>query len=181
MQKRRSVILVLLLIVSFNLPLRGQSVEYTIKTALIERFTRFIEWSDNLAIDDTTKIFILGVIGKNPFGTALNEFFANQKIKNRRVEIRYLSSIEEIEGCHLLFIGKAGKNRIKQIISFTKDKPILTISDSKGNAQRGVHINFYQSKEKIRFEINESAVRDSGLSMSYLLLQLARIVNPTGD
>ena len=125
-----------------------------------------------------TLLMVLGVIGDSPFGTILEDIYSHQKIKNRRVEIRYLSSIEEIEGCHLLFLSESKKKELPKILSFTGEKPILTIGDTKGFADKGVLINFFHSEDKIRFEINVLAVRDSGLSMSYLLLRLAKIVNP---
>ncbi|MDP8206156.1 MAG: YfiR family protein [Candidatus Electryonea clarkiae] len=152
--------------------------EQLVKAIFLEKFTQFIDWPSESTIEDSSSPFILGVIGKNPFGTNLEDIYSSQKIKNRKVEIRYLSNIEEIEACHLLFIGKAKKDIISQIISYTRDKSILTVSDSKGNAKRGVCINFYQDGEKIRFEINQTAVQISGFKMSYKLLKLARIVKP---
>ena len=70
------------------------------------------------------------------------------------------------------------KNKLHKIISLTRDKPILTISDAKGFAKNGDLMDFYTHDNLIRFEVNEKAVRESGLSMSYLLLKVARIVKP---
>ncbi len=118
------------------------------------------------------------MIGKHPFGDLLDVIYAERKIKNKTVEIRYLSKEEEILQCHLLFITESGRDELSSILSLTKDKPILTVGDSKGFAEKGVHINFYLDEGRIRFAINESAVRQSGLQMSYRLLRSARIVNP---
>jgi hypothetical protein len=155
--------------------------EMLVKAIFLEKFTQFIDWPEESAMEDSSRPFIIGVIGKNPFNTILEENYSTQKIENRKVEIRYLTDIEEIEDCHILFIGKTKTNTVDQIISTTKDKPILTVSDSKGNAKRGVHINFYMSDRKIRFEINQSAIDTSNLKISYKLLQLARIVKPEGS
>ena len=48
-------------------------------------------------------------------------------------------------------------------------------------AEKGVLFNFYTASNQIKFEINEKAVRGSGLSINYLLLNVARIVEPAGD
>ncbi len=156
----------------------AQTSEYTIKAAFLERFTRFIEWPDVSAVSDTTESFVLGVIGENPFGSILEQLYATQKIKNKEVEIQSLSNLDEISGCHLLFISKSKEKELSKILSLTKDKPILTISDANGFAENGVLINLYLAENKIRFEINETAVRVSGLTVSYLLLNAAKIVNP---
>jgi len=173
---------IIILFVGLLLPVfaSAQLSEYTIKAAFLERFTRFIEWPEESAIVDTSKPFILGVIGENPFGAILEEIYSTQKIRNKKVEIRYISDTNEIPECHLLFISKSEEKALSKILSFAKEKPILTISDTKGFAEKGVLINFSFSENKIRFEINESAVRDSGLSISYLLLRVAKIVNPSG-
>jgi len=167
------------LVIILGLPviLYAQATEYTVKAAFLERFTRFIEWPESSAIADTSKPFILGVIGKNPFALILEEFYANQKIRNKKVEIRYFSSPDGIEKCHLLFISHSSKNQLSRILSRTRNKPILSVSDTKKFAEEGVLINFYIVENKIRFEINESAARKSGLSISYLLLNMAKITN----
>lgn len=155
-----------------------QTGEYTIKAVFLERFTRFIEWPEELAISDTLKPFDIVVIGENPFGATLDQIYTTQKIRNKKVKIRYISNLQEISSCHLLFISKSKKNNLIKILSYTMKNHILTISDTEDFAEMGVLINFYDAENKIKFEINESAVRDSGLSMSYLLLKYAIIVNP---
>ena len=153
-----------------------QTEEYTIKAIFLERFTRFTEWPEESEINDTIKPFVISVIGKNPFGNIMEETYSTQKILNKNVEIRYISKIDQIEEINILFISKSKEKELSKILSYTKDKPILTVGDTKGFAEKGVMINFYLSSGKLRFEINESAVKEPGLSMSYLLLQVALIV-----
>lgn len=170
---KRTTILVLLLITSFNLTVKGQSMEYTLKAAFIERFTRFVEWPESAKISDTSKVFVIGVIGENPFGSDLNNFFSNQKIKNKTVKIKYISNIEDILGCHFLFISESEKNSLSEILSFTEDKPILTVGDTPGFAKEGVGINLITEKDKIKFEINIKSVSDKGIKPSSQLITYA--------
>lgn len=156
----------------------AQQSEYTIKAVFLEHFTRFIEWPESSGIADTSTPFVVVVIGENPFGSILEEIYAKQKMKNKKVEIRYILTPDEIDDCHILFISSSNKNILPEILSRTRNKPILTVSDTEGFAQMKVLINFYQSGNKIKFEINEKAVHESGLVMSYMLLNLAKIVNP---
>lgn len=155
----------------------AQQSEYTIKAVFLEHFTRFVEWPESFEITDTSYPFYVAVIGENPFGSILDQVYADQKIKNREVEIQYISTLDEISDCHILFISSSNKKILPEILSRTRDKPILTVSDTNGFAENGVLINFYLDGNKIKFEINERAVHESGLVMSYRLLSLARIVN----
>jgi hypothetical protein len=155
----------------------AQQSEYTIKAVFLEHFTRFVEWPESFKIADTSDPFYVAVIGENPFGSILDQIYADQKIRNRNVEILYISTPDEIIDCHILFISSSNKEILPEILSRTRNKPILTVSDTNGFAEDGVLINFYLTGGKIKFEINEKAVHESGLVMSYRLLNLARIVN----
>ena len=77
----------------------------------------------------------------------------------------------------MIFIPGTEKSRLKQIIEHTKGRPVLLIADTEGFAKQGVHINFYQSGENLRFEINQDAALSSGLRIRSRVLKHARIVN----
>lgn len=180
-----AIALVHLLLCSFvllNLMIRnsyGQSSdEFTIKAVFIEKFTRFIEWPKGSDVNDITKPFIISVMGSSTFTETLKEIYKDKKIKNKMVEIRSANKISELEGTDAIYISKISKTTLADILAYTKDKPILTISDSNGFADLGVLINFYISDNKIKFEINETSVKLAGLSTSYMLLNLAKVVNP---
>lgn len=158
--------------------LLSQADEYTVKAVMLERFARFVEWPEILNVSDTTQPFIVGIIGENPFGSKPENIYSEQKIKNKKVSVRYISGVDEIGNCNLLFISGSEKTNLSRILSFTKNKPILTVSDTEGFAKAGVLINLFLNENKVNFEINEAAVRESGLSMSYLLLKAGKIVTP---
>lgn len=155
--------------------------EYTVKAVFLERFTRFIKWPTDAEIDNISKPFVIAVIGKNPFGSNLHNIYSKRKIRDKRVKIIYISRVNQIAGSHILFIAESEKKRLQSIISYSKEKHVLTIGDSNGFAEKGVLFNFYTASNQIKFEINEKAVRESGLSINYLLLNVARIVDPAGD
>lgn len=159
----------------------AQSSEYMVKAAFLEKFTRFIEWPESSNMDNKTQPFVISIIGKNPFGSILTNLYSTQKINGRKVTIRNIHSIDKIEGTHILFIAKSEQKNLAKILDFAKNKPILTTGETKGYATNGVLINFYISNKKVRFEINETAVRNSGLYMNFRLLSLAKIVDPVNE
>jgi hypothetical protein len=159
----------------------SQTEEYTMKAAFIEHFTRFIDWPKSLNMEDPSKPFILGIIGNNRLGRTCKDFYAGNKIKGKRVEIRHVTTPAEIIECHLLCIGELKESELEQILSQTRNLPILTVSDSKGFCEKGVLVNFYLENYMVRFEINQTAAQASGLLFSFHLLRLARIVGQTTD
>lgn len=159
----------------------AQTDEYTLKAAFLERFTRFIEWPHTTSVADTSEPFIISILGENPFHTKLENLYARHAIKNKRVLIRYIDDLEEIAGTNLLFITRSMHAEIAGILQSLADKPILTIGDSEGFAESGVHINFYLAGASIRFEINQTALHRANLRTSYQLLKLARIIDVEGE
>jgi hypothetical protein len=177
--KIRSIITIFLFF-AFTVPAICQISEYTVKAVYLERFTRFVEWPEKMAMADTSKNFILGIIGDNPFGKKLEEIYTDQKIKNKKVRILYFDTISQIQFCHLLFIAQTDNENLLKILSYCSDKPILTVSDTMGFGSYGVQINFFIIDNKVKFEINEKAMLKAGLKCSYLLLKSARIISPGG-
>jgi len=169
-------IIYLLICLIGNGIIHAQTDEYLLKAGFLERFTRFIEWPGETNIADNTKPLVISVIGKNKFDEKLYQFFETTKIKYRKVEIRYISELEEIQDSHILFITKSKEKQLSGILFLTQDKPVLTVSDTDGFGKKGVRINFYIEQNKIRFEINKKAIQKSGLQISYLLLNLAKII-----
>lgn len=154
----------------------AQVSEYEYKAAFIERFTRFIEWPLEIESNDLNNAFKIAVLGKNPFSTSLDELFSDMKIKGLNVEIIYTDEINDVLDANLVFISSSENKTVKDLITIISKKPILILSDSKGFCESGTHINMFKDNDYIRYEINDSAIANSGLSVSSLLLASAKIV-----
>jgi hypothetical protein len=177
--KKRAVILSLSILCLW-IPVFAQSAEspeYMLKSAFIEKFTQFTDWPENAELSDISKPFVISIIGENPFKGILKQTCRTRKIKNKKVEIRYISSTKEISPSHILFISASKKDQLPAILLAVKNKPILTVSEVEGFAEKGGHINFYMTKKgTLHFEINEAMVRASGLRMHLLLIEIAKMV-----
>ena len=162
--------------------------EYQLKAVLLERFARFTEWPQNSNVHDKSVPFIIGVLGKNPFivknknETANTDWLAivytKRTIKDKKVEIRGFKDIKDIKECNLLFISASNEKMLPEIIAETQRRQILTVGDTGGFGREGVHINIVIEDDQFTFEVNESAIHQSGFTVSIHLLKMARIVNP---
>ena len=169
--------IVSLLFASITL-LYAQTNEYLLKAGFLSKFADYIEWPDNINNKPLNQPFVITVLGSNSFEGALEILYENKRIKKRKVKIEYIDELTKLKDCHVLFISKSKKEKISEIINFTKNKPILTVAETKGAAKKGVHINFYiTERETINFEINRNALIKSGLEVDVLLLEVAKIVN----
>lgn len=152
----------------------AQEFEYQVKAEFLERFTRFIEWPADSQLSDPKSDFRLCVIGKNPFGSYLQDMAEEVRIKGKPVKILEISQPSQSEGCDLLFVSRSEEENIPSILQYTGNKPILTVGDGEGFAKRGVIINFVKAGSRIVFEINPDAVKRSRLRVSSRLMGLAR-------
>lgn len=151
----------------------AQLNEYDVKAMFIKKMLIFIDYPNEVRNKTT---YMLGIIGENPFETQFEKLSANNKKGEKGIEVKTISNLNEIDSCDLLFIARSEKKRLSQILSRTKGKPILTMGDSEGFAAKGVHVNFYIENKKLHFEINHEAVKETGIYMSYHLLNHAKII-----
>jgi len=151
----------------------GVSREYKIKAAFIYKFTKFIEWTPESFSNDRDPI-ILAVIGRDPFGKAIDSLHG-RNVKGRKLLVKRIAGIEDIDKSHILFIAQSEKERLPEMLETTKDLCVLTIGDMEGFSGYGGIINLFMVDNSMRFEINVAAAQQAGLEISSNLLNLATI------
>ena len=154
---------------------REVAKEYEIKAALLYRFAKSTTWPKD-AFADKSSPFVFGVMGEDPFGKKLEETLKRRLIKGRKIRVRRPEKLEEVLGCHLLFVAPAAIKRLPKILKATREQPTLVAGDTPRFAHRGGAINLYEYKGVIRFEVNPKAAKRAGLILDEKLLQVARII-----
>jgi len=151
---------------------RAQSAsqrEYEIKAAYLYNFIKYVDWP---SYGETISI---GVLGNDPFGTALAPL--NGKIvKGRRLVTKHLDSVRDAQQCQIIFVSSSEKQRLQEIFESLRSARVLTVGETQGFTDGGGIINFIEENNKVRFEINAEAARRTGLNISSELLKLARLV-----
>lgn len=155
----------------------AELTEYQIKAEFIERFTRFVEWPAGV-VPPPGEPFVIGVIGRDPFGTYLDAIARDRTIKGRAVRIHRLTSLDAAGSCQILFIAASERGRFAEIVAHARKGPVLTIADTPGALSAGVMINLYEADNRVRFEINERQLEQTGFQASAQLLKLARASAP---
>jgi hypothetical protein len=153
------------------------SKEYQVKAAFLFNFAEFVKWPQ-VSFSSPDAPFIIGVLGDDPFGSALDDTVQGETIENHRLSVVRAQRIDDLKGCQMIFISRSEEARLGEILSELGTRPILTVSESENFARDGGDIDFYLTDGKVRFEINPQAARRSGLKLSSQLLTLGRIVGP---
>lgn len=150
-----------------------ESGEYQVKAAFIYNFMKFVEWPpDGLATPGT---ICLGILGRDPFGDALEEI-KGKTAKGRRVVVVHFRSVEDVKGCDVLFICASEKGRLSHILKAVHNARLLTVADQDGFCAAGGMINLLFVKNRVAFEVNVAAASRAKLHVSSQLLKLARNV-----
>jgi hypothetical protein len=150
-----------------------------LEATFLYKFLQYVEWPAK-AHATADGPYVIGILGSDGMGSALDEIVAGEQLNGRKIEARHFSNVSQALNCHVLFISSSESGRLPAILDKLKGKSILTVSDMPDFAQRGGIIGFYDQDRKIRFQINIDAAQHAKLSISAKLLQLAQIVH-TGE
>ena len=151
--------------------------EYGLKAAFLYKFARFVEWPDASFPQPATPV-VIGVLGQDPFGAALERVAALKSVAGRRILLRRFRSGESAKArdCHILFISSSESATLPKVLTELKGAATLTVGDSPEFARAGGMIAFYIEDEMVRLMVNAAAARSAGLTISSELLTVSRIV-----
>jgi hypothetical protein len=152
-----------------------ENLEYRVKAAFLYNFMKFVEWPKT-EIGKSEKIIRLYVFGTDPFGGALNSL-NGKTVGERTIQVAVGEDLSAAASSNVLFISQVRTVPTDEILGKIKTAPVLTVADSEGFCNAGGMINLVIINNKVRFEINQKAVMQSGLKMSSQLLKLAIAVD----
>jgi hypothetical protein len=150
------------------------SREYDVKAAFLYNFITFTEWPAD-AFSEPVSPYVIGVLGEDPFGSALDEIVNGEQIKARPLVVRRFKRIEDMHRCHILFICASEARHLPEILRRLNGQPVLTVADLPGFAEAGGNIGFI-SDGRVKLVINPAAIRSSNLAVSSKLLRLAQLI-----
>jgi hypothetical protein len=150
------------------LPESGEGLEYQVKAAFLFNFLKFVEWPP--VSGDAP--WVIGVLGRNPFGEKLNQTVRGKVVNGRAVEVRQYARLSDVKDCNILFISRAEFEKVGAIVQ----PGLLTVGESSAFLKSGGAINFYLDDHRVHIEIRLEIARAVGLHVSAQLLKLGRVL-----
>ncbi|ATX81247.1 protein of unknown function (DUF4154) [Mariprofundus ferrinatatus] len=146
-----------------------------LKSVYIFNFIRFTEWPENDSGQGDSAT-TLNILNNDRILEILEAIAA--KPAGRQVGLKLQSCKDEacIQGSSVLYIGESEWSGLDPLLKLVDGRPILTISDIPGFAERGGMIEIKYHNEKLTFAVNLQAVERAGLYISAQLLQLGDVV-----
>ncbi len=159
--------------------------EYEVKAAFLYRFTDYVTWSED-PVGKGENRFVIGVLGKDPFGEYLDRIAQARKVKGKDIVIQRFKTAEDYKPCHILFVSGTPANgdkeetaaeRLAAVQKKVNGSCTLVVGDTEGLARKGAVINFYLQDRKMKFEVNPGAAKRAKLQISSQLYRIGRVVN----
>jgi len=145
--------------------------QYQVKAAFIFNFAKFVDWPSDALADGGA--LVVGVVGDDPFGSALDRINGNT-VNGRRLRIKRLRWDDNLRGCQILFISNSEGKHLEKIMDSIKGSSVLTIGEMPQFNQAGGMIRFLIQNNKVRFEINAAPAGQARLRISSKLLALSK-------
>jgi hypothetical protein len=167
---RASIIAALGAVLLAPSPARAEVSDVAVKAAFLPRFARYVTWPPN---GHTSGPMTICVIGDDPFGGLLNQAATGQQVDGRSFMVKRIASGAGAVACNIAFVGGS---RAGEILAGLGRQPVLTVTDSRSGAARGI-IHFAIVDGRVRFFIDNAQAQARGLAISSRLLALAIGVN----
>jgi uncharacterized protein DUF4154 len=156
-----------------------RSEEYELKAAILFNLLKFVEWPPT-AFSGAEAPIVLCTVGRDPFGSALDQF-AGDTVNGRRLLIRRLQRDADPHGCHLVFVSSSERKLLAHFLKTLRGGPILTVGEMDQFATRGGMVQLSVEDKQVHFTINLAAASGEQLRIRSNLLALSRIVESTAD
>ena len=156
----------------------ARASEYQLKAVFLFNFAQFVDWPADAFPDADTPV-VIGILGDDPFEGLLDQTVRDERLRGRPFQVRRYQSVDEIKTCHILFIRRPDGARLEETLARLKNRPILTVSDVDGFAERGGMIRFVTDRNRIRLQVNPESVDAAHLTISSKLLRVAEVITPS--
>ena len=151
--------------------------EYTMKAVFLYSFGRYVQWPEK-AFANASDPFVIGILGEDPFGGALDEIAAKKTIQARQIVVLRFASLEDYrQPSHILFVSRSLTNdQQAALLARNAGQPVFVVGETPGYAERGANANFFIDGDRVRFELNVDIARQAQLRMDAKLLSLGKPV-----
>ncbi|HEY6191504.1 MAG TPA: YfiR family protein [Bacteroidota bacterium] len=149
--------------------------ESKFKAAYLYNFLQFIEWPESSFTNRSSPVTI-GILNQEPLANILEQIVQGERVHGREIVVRKFRDTKSIRECQVLFVPRSERNEIPSILVSTEGSSVLTVGEVDGFAEEGGAINFFVQENKLKFEINQDALKNANLRASSRLLRLARLV-----
>lgn len=168
--------LILLNLIIANHAASSEVQDYEVKAMFLFYFSKFVDYPPSV-LNNQTKFLRICIFGEDPFQKAIDLAVQGKEAHERPIEVKRLRSIDGTKDCQILFISSSERASLSQIFSYTRQHPILTVSDMDDFIENGGMIQFFVADSKVKFKVDLKKTQTANLKISSRLLQVAQVID----
>ena len=147
--------------------------EYAVKAQFLVELLPYVQWRPEPPAG--ARPFVIGVFGRSPFGTYLNDYVRGRTVRRQPIQVRYGDRIQDLAGCDVVFICRSESSGLGAALAWARGRRMLTVADDERAIRQGVMLCFLMDGQFVRLFASPEAAAAEGLVFSSQLLRIARM------
>lgn len=166
--KHRGALAALLCLIGLPARAENGSVAAAVRATYLVKFAHYVAWPAS-AFSAPTAPLLLCIVGRDPFGAAIDAAARDERVDQHPIVIRRLPAMDRTVGCHIAFFAAGAA---AQGLAATDGTPVLSVTDSGDTRARGV-LTFALRDGHVGFDVDDRLAARGGLAINSRLLSIA--------
>jgi len=143
-----------------------------IHTIYLYNFSRYFVWPKAKYEE-----FVIGVMGEHSVSDELKKMAEAKTVGGKPIKVNTYRNPKDIDtSCHIVFIPYENSYWLSEVLSHTRNNPVLVVSSKPGMGKFGSLLNFIAYQGKITFEINEEAIQNRNLQFAQQVKAIGKVL-----
>jgi hypothetical protein len=156
----------------------ARAVPAQVEAAFLRNFARYVTWPAQAFADDRAPWRIC-ILGRDPFGEALEKAVTGRTEKGRGFEVSRADALAGLAPCQIVFVAFKDRSERCAALAELKNRPVLTVGDAPEFLQEGGVIRF-QVSDYVEISVNLDQARAASLVVQTKLLEVTQEVLENG-
>jgi hypothetical protein len=146
---------------------QAQTTNHAVYSLFVMNFAKYSSWPE---VNGDFKITILG---KSKVYDELVKMTAGKNINGHPYKIVQVDNIEELVDTHLIYVSDNKSSNLGEMLKVTEGKPIMIVTEREGLVKKGAGLSFVVIDDKLRFDVNNTALVKHNIKVSSNLTSIA--------
>jgi hypothetical protein len=153
----------------------GETTEHELKAVLLFHLTQYVSWPAH--VTNRQNDFIIGVLGPDPVGVALEKVVENEKVAGKPIRVARAQALKDLPPCELVYVSRDFAAPLGRTLATLHQRPAFTVGDSDDFIEQGGLVRFKRvANRKLRLEISLDRLRKHGFNVSAQLLRVSEVI-----
>jgi hypothetical protein len=167
--KNKLGLLLLIVLLSRGIANSGYSQNLDKYYALLTyKLTDYFAWPDDPAVKT------IGVFGNSKVTAEMDRIITAKK--EAGIKIMKITSLDQVAKCNIIFLPADQSGKFKQLLDQMGKQNIVLVTQKEGFAAKGAGISFVVKDNRLKMQMNQSAIESRNIKVSSSLLSVVDVI-----